>query len=67
MKSPWIVAVDNAVADFTRKVLSTARRADVPFAYSGNKGDRAQEIKRTLAIDNETVSKILEKHYGDRK
>jgi len=59
--SPWITAVDNAVARFTRDVLSTARKAKVPFEYTGNKGDRASEIRRTLTIDNEAVARVLRK------
>jgi hypothetical protein len=61
-RSPWIAAVDTAVADFTKNILGLARKAEVDFAYAGNKGDRASEINRVMKINTGVVKDLVKEN-----
>jgi hypothetical protein len=54
--------VDDIVAKFTRDLLGEARKQDVPFAYAGNKGNRADEINHVMNINTDVVRDLLKKN-----
>lgn len=56
-----VANVDAAVADFTKKILGTAREEGVDFQYVGKRPTRTDEVLATLRENVKVAGKLMKK------